>query len=213
MCDSLHPFESAGLGKAPFRYVGMEHKVGPVMMADGITQIGAPGQPMGTCDYCLNGIAFCFRIRSADGKEFTVGCDCVEKLYKDSNATASKLASDAVYQKIKRDKAAHDRKVRLAREAKRIAEGQQWAEANRTMLESIPTGKREGETLWNRYEWFMANAGNKGKQAIIKELQKAVTDKQTRRAYCENESIYGSTCGDEDCPHCFGIAGGNLYFQ
>lgn len=172
--ETLHPFESAGLGKAPFRYVGVEHKVGPVMLADGITQVGAPGQPMGTCDYCLQGIANCYRIRSADGKDFVVGCDCVEKLYKTSNVTATAIARDPVYKKIKRDKAAHNRKVRLAREATKITEGQAWAEANRETLQAIPHAKREGESQWDRYCWFMENAGNKGKLGIIAELKRAV---------------------------------------
>jgi hypothetical protein len=172
--DTLHPFESAGLGKAPFRYVGMEHKVGPVTLSDGITQVGAPGQPMGTCNYCLPGIANCYNIRSSDGKEFVVGCDCVEKLYKSSNIKATALAHDPVYQKIKRDKAAHDRKVRLTREAKKIAEGKAWAEANREALQALPSDKREGESQWDRYTWFMENAGNKGKIGIVAELKRMI---------------------------------------
>ncbi len=46
----MHPFESAGLGKAPFRFAGCESRIGPITLADSITQIGSPGQPMGTCD-------------------------------------------------------------------------------------------------------------------------------------------------------------------
>lgn len=67
-----HPFEKAGLGRAPFQFIGMSEKVY-------VACPGAPEQPAGTCDYCGNGIRYVFHIRSADGKEFGVGCDCVRK--------------------------------------------------------------------------------------------------------------------------------------
>lgn len=69
--ETIHTFEQAGLGKAPFRFVGMFEKRGPIPCPDG-TMIGAPGQPMGTCDFCGNGIAQCCQIESADGKIFVV---------------------------------------------------------------------------------------------------------------------------------------------
>lgn len=171
--DKLHPFEKAGLGKAPFKFVRMERKVGPVQLGNGFS-VGAPGQPMGTCNYCLQGISNCFSIRSADGKEFVVGCDCIEKLYADSNKTASQLAKDPVYQAVKTAKADHDRKVRHDREAKKIAEGLEWANAHAELLKSKKTGSkyRPDETEWDRLEWFMRNAGNKGKIDIFKELRK-----------------------------------------
>jgi hypothetical protein len=43
--------------------------------------VGAPGQPMGVCDYCGQGIKECFKIRAACGKRFEVGCDCVRRAY------------------------------------------------------------------------------------------------------------------------------------
>lgn len=75
----IHKFEMAGLGKAPFKFVGIEELRGPITLLGGI-QVGAPGQPMGSCDYCGNGIAICCRIRSSDGKEFVVGSTCVGKV-------------------------------------------------------------------------------------------------------------------------------------
>lgn len=81
MTEKIHKFEEAGLGKAPFQVVGVHEERGPkVTYIDGIRcESGAPGQPVGTCDYCGTGIADCYEIRSSDGKEFVVGSDCVAK--------------------------------------------------------------------------------------------------------------------------------------
>lgn len=78
----VHPFESAGLGIAPFRYLGCETRVGPLRYVErGVeVEVGRPGQPMGTCDLCGMGIKYCHLIKSSDGKSFVVGSDCVEKL-------------------------------------------------------------------------------------------------------------------------------------
>lgn len=75
MCtaQAIHAFELAGLGKAPFRCVGARE--------NWFTIPGCPEatKPGGTCDYCSTGIAYEYVIRSADGREFVVGCDCVLK--------------------------------------------------------------------------------------------------------------------------------------
>lgn len=73
-----HVFERAKLGKAPFRFVGIYEKRGPITLSDG-SQCGADGQPMGICEYCGRGIAICCQIVSADGKRFVVGSDCVAR--------------------------------------------------------------------------------------------------------------------------------------
>ena len=56
----MHIFEAAGLGKAPYTLIGQ---------ATGGTQ----------CDYCGTHLIHQFHLKSADGKTFVVGCDCVEK--------------------------------------------------------------------------------------------------------------------------------------
>jgi hypothetical protein len=81
MSDSIHCFEKAGLGKAPFRYVGMvaqEIQYGQRVIGhlNGVTFTTKPG---GTCDYCGTYIVNMFRIKSSDDKTFVVGCDCVLK--------------------------------------------------------------------------------------------------------------------------------------
>lgn len=69
---AVHVFERAGLGRAPFRFERFE--VSKYQACH-----GAPIQPGTSCDYCGTGIMNVFWIRSADAKEFKVGCDCVHK--------------------------------------------------------------------------------------------------------------------------------------
>lgn len=104
----IHKFEQAGLGLAPFSYVGMHEKVY-------VPCPGAPAQPAGTCQYCGNGIRYCCNIRSADGKEFIVGTDCVRKVYSVTNV--ARMESDV--QKLAREKR---QAAAAARKAKRQAE-------------------------------------------------------------------------------------------
>jgi hypothetical protein len=58
--STIHIFEAAGLGKAPFTYVGYYVK-------------------SGSCDYCGTAIINNFSVQSSDNKIFKVGCDCIEK--------------------------------------------------------------------------------------------------------------------------------------
>jgi len=58
--DRIHVFEKAGLGKAPFKYIGA-------------SQLGS------SCQFCGTGILYQFWVRSTDGKEFYVGSECIYK--------------------------------------------------------------------------------------------------------------------------------------
>jgi hypothetical protein len=66
----VHPFERAGLGKAPFRCTGMEKRTYQACP-------DAPIQPGASCDFCGTGIMYTYMIVSSDGRNFVVGCDCV----------------------------------------------------------------------------------------------------------------------------------------
>jgi len=68
-----HPFEKAGLGKAPFSCTGVSENVWD--NGDGTTKGG------GVCDYCGTGIRWEFWIKGsiAGARQFKVGCDCVAK--------------------------------------------------------------------------------------------------------------------------------------
>jgi hypothetical protein len=99
----VHAFEAAGLGKAPFRFVGVSES--SCTYPDGTTQA------TGTCDYCSNGIRYCCHIRSADGKEFVVGSDCVRKTGDTGLIKAYKCSPEA---------RAYQRKLAAARKAKKM---------------------------------------------------------------------------------------------
>lgn len=72
VAPTIHVFERAGLGKAPFTYIGWEKRTYQACP-------GAPIQPGATCDYCGTAICFVFLIDSADHRRFKVGSDCVAK--------------------------------------------------------------------------------------------------------------------------------------
>src|SRR5262245_4254165 len=82
LAATVHPFQRAGLGLAPFRFVGLDtciHKASH----------DAPAQPGTSCDYCSTGIMYVCHIESSDGKRFKVGCDCVRKLERHDNRMIS----------------------------------------------------------------------------------------------------------------------------
>lgn len=165
----MHVFDKAGLGVAPFRYIGVESKVGPIQLNDGTT-IGAPGQPMGCCDYCGTGIKDCYKVQSADGKTFVVGCDCVTKL-----AKADNVKYDATLYAIKQDAKKLATAKRHAREDAKLAKLEKEFSKFEGKAASLPHPVEyraaKGESLAAYVAWFKKNAGKTG---YTKALQVAV---------------------------------------
>lgn len=158
--ETIHPWETAGLGRAPFRCIGVEHRVGPIHQLDkngeptGLMS-GAPGQPMGTCDACGMGIADCYIIRSADRKIFVVGCDCVAKVGRDRAATP-----------LERDVRRHRLALEHAKDDKRIRAARERFPSVREALTAQPhpyKGQRDrGMTLADWCEFMLHRAGRSG---------------------------------------------------
>ena len=98
---NLHPWTKAGLGDAPFRFVGYYESRGPIRCDDG-SEVGAPGQPMGTCDYCGQGIAHVFVVESKDSKRSNVGQDCIRRL--GSDGTTLRAAAVRARRDVERTK-------------------------------------------------------------------------------------------------------------
>lgn len=157
--ETMHVFEKAGLGKAPFRLVNVYTKRGPIQLGNGLS-VGAPNQPMGSCDYCGTGIAECFEILSADGKRFVVGCDCVRK------------TGDAGLTKIV------DKKVKELKDAatdKRIAAAFEKWESNPDLRDSFGDENAFG-TQASYINFCFKNAGRSGKLKVARMIEKAIAD-------------------------------------
>lgn len=167
MVREVHPFEKAGLGRAPFRFIGVEVKIGPIMLDDGMTMVGSPGQPMGTCAYCGNGIAECCHIRDADGKTFIVGNVCVNKTADKPLISKVKLAM--------RKRNAEKRKAREAARIERMLETFAREDVKAVLATTdSPNAYRaaeRGETALCWAEFMVANAGNKGKIEVARKVE------------------------------------------
>jgi hypothetical protein len=171
--STVHPFERAGLGKAPFRYLGCRRLVGPLRFAqaDGtVLEVGAEGQPMGTCSFCSQGIAECHSVKSADGKRFTVGCDCIARIHGDER-TPLRSAAEAASRKL-RNAAAKAR-----RDAKATTEQVELAalladEAARAKLAALP-GPKFG-TMLEHAEFMATRAGATGRAKALKAVKAAL---------------------------------------
>jgi hypothetical protein len=152
MTNMIHKFEAAGLGKAPFRFVGCESKTYQACP-------GAPLQPGGSCDYCGTAITIHCHVVSADGRRFKVGSDCIAKV------------GDAG---LKRAVDAKKKEARKAREAARIAEGAGMLYdpelRERLEREPHPNGFK-GKTLLDWANWMLDHAGNRGKLAVARTIE------------------------------------------
>jgi hypothetical protein len=156
----IHPFEKAGLGKAPFRFVGMEEKV--ITHPDGTTQAG------GSCQYCSTGIRYLFNIKSADGHTFHVGSDCVAKTHAKGSPllTAVELATKKAKKVIAAQKL-----------TARIAQTRATLDANPSLLTDRPHPNSWrascGDTGRDYIEFLLRCGGAKGRGDACKIVEKA----------------------------------------
>jgi hypothetical protein len=99
--DKVHPFERAGLGVAPFKFVGWHESKFQA-------HPGAPVKAGSSCDYCPQAIMIVCVIEDAHGKRFKVGCDCARK------AGGAKLVA-----RVEKAMTEREREIRKARSEKR----------------------------------------------------------------------------------------------
>ncbi len=164
----VHVFEKAGLGKAPFQLVGIERKVGPIQIGPN-DFVGAPGQPMGSCDFCGNGIAECCVIQDSQGKKFIVGNVCVGKtgdyflIYKTRQAVRDL-----------RNELRHKREEKRILEAKEMMKNPEiWDLLSADPHPSAHLDWAKRLTLWDWVEWMMSHAGNSGMIRAAKVIEKS----------------------------------------
>jgi len=151
----MHPWEIAGHGKAPFRCIGVERRVGPIDLGNGMS-CGAPGQPMGTCDVCGQGIADCYLIRSADRKQFIVGCDCVRKTLEEYEDRT--LDREVRRYRLDLEHAKTDARIAAARERLPSVWGTLAAQPH-----PYDVQRERGLTMADFCTWMLAHAGRAGK--------------------------------------------------
>ena len=150
---TIHKFEIAGLGKAPFAVVGFEVRKFQACQ-------GAPIQPGASCRFCGRGIQNVFLIKSSDGKIFPVGSECVEKT-DDSWLTQS---VDKMKSRNRRE-SANAKCADLTARAKDALQ----SKAVRSALDAKPHPHgRAGATLLSYLEWCLTNAGRAGRTKAAK---------------------------------------------
>jgi len=154
----VHRWERAGRGKAPFRVVG-HYVAEPYQAVPG--DPNCPLLPGAACDVCGQAISGVFRIRSADGREFKVGEDCVLKASSDDR-------------NLRRDVNKVKTAARHAREGAKVEDvrGLLAREEVRAALAALPHPRewaaKQGRTLLDWAEWMMQNAGVRGKVEVGK---------------------------------------------
>lgn len=158
MAQIIHPFEAAGLGVAPFRFVGCTENVF-------VAHPGATPKAGGTCDYCSNGIRYEFHVQGADGRKFKVGCDCIRKV----SSPGEKLLT------------ASERAMRQAQKAAKraalLARGKAALDAmnaNETLFAGRPHPAVARWTYRSYLEFLLTKAGDKGMLNACKIVEAAV---------------------------------------
>lgn len=155
-----HVFEAAGLGLAPFRFVGVVEKV---------YVAGDEAKPGGVCAYCGTGIRYCCIVKSSDGKQFLVGSDCVEKTNDKGLVKSVKLSPEFLE---------HQRQLRKARAEKKYAEARELIATHYEWLAKMShphsfVNRETGAplTFLDYCEWMMENSGDKGKSTVVSAIK------------------------------------------
>lgn len=158
----IHPFEKAGLGTAPFRFVRHYRSVFQAIPGDP----SCPVQSGSSCDYCANGISEVYVVRSADDLEFKVGCDCIGRVAKEAATDADQklaAAADSARRKANRAKAHAKSAVVKERLEELLA-----TENVRDLLATQPHPKFCSKTLLDHADWMLTHSGAAGRAKLLK---------------------------------------------
>jgi hypothetical protein len=168
--NPIHPFERAGLGSAPFRCVGWYESKYQAIPGDP----SCPVQPGSSCDYCGQGIVNVFVIRSADGREFKVGCDCVARTARDCASTDVERDARRVLDQVNRLKT----KAANARKDAAIALAMAKLDANAAALDRDVELFGSQRNALEYLRWMFSRAGRTGKAKAAKLLDKLLAGSQ-----------------------------------
>lgn len=168
VCDAaIHQFERAGLGKAPYKYLGCEVRKYQACS-------DAPMQPGASCDYCGQGIMEVHLLLSSDGRRFKVGCDCIRK------------AGDAGLKAIvNREVSRMNAEKRHALAMAKAAEARVWVEDQTiaVLLAAEPHPSIPGKTFLDYCLWLLSNAGDKGRAQVHSWVKPYAEARQKERSH------------------------------
>lgn len=157
----VHKFQAAGLGLAPFRFVGFSVNV--ITYPDGTSKAG------GSCDYCGAGIANECQVMSADGKRFKVGTDCIAKVGDAGLLQAYKSSPE---------QRRHQAKLRQARAAVVTNELLAIIASSADQLRALPhsrgfTDRETGQPLTrlDQVNWYLNACGASGRAGFLKAIR------------------------------------------
>jgi hypothetical protein len=168
--EMIHKFEKAGLGKAPFRFVGVWSMPSKSLQDANPNAYNAaladhPDVPMiGTCNFCGMAITDHFLVKSSDGKLFAVGCECINKsgdtgLMRNVSAEKRKLDAD---KRHAREKSKLDTLQGLLQDEKVIAK-----------LSSLPHPKGwAGRSALDYVDWMTDHSGTSGRLRVLSYILK-----------------------------------------
>lgn len=165
----IHPFEAAGMGQAPFRFVGYERKAH-------VDYPGATPRPGSSCDYCGTAIMDVFMVRSADGREFKVGCDCIRKVYAEFDADIPVDARKAIA-RMQRQQREASRMAKFEKASVRRNATRETLAANPDWFVDQPHPFAGGnaffaeKTLRDYYEYLLQSGGVGGWDRVAKIIE------------------------------------------
>jgi hypothetical protein len=139
-----HEFERSGLGTAPFKFV----------------RVVRHPDVSGRCDYCGQSLRYDCIIRSADGREFTVGRKCVRK------AGDLGLAGDVEAEFARLEQEERAARIALSDELRKRPE---VAAALAARPHPFPAFAKDGKTLADWAE-FASSHGGERKQLEVANL-------------------------------------------
>ena len=150
-----HPFDH--LGQPPYAFIGVVEKIHyPCTDLDGNPDSRVPPVACGTCDHCGTCIRYAYKLKSSDGKQFEVGCDCILKADKEPKLVRI----------ITEERRKIERENRLKREEAKIADLTPQYEAIICVLEKSPHPNEyyagQGKTLADYYSFILRSCGNAG---------------------------------------------------
>lgn len=168
--QKVHQFELAGLGAAPYKFIGARENLF-------VAFVGAPPKPGGSCDYCGQGIRWEYWLQAADGRKFKVGCDCIMKTN----------SSKALIVAVKTERQKREAEQRKARAAVADAKARERIAAAKAKLPEVAAAWREqphpmagqggffaGKTLLDWAEWMLWNAGLTGQITVARKIEQAL---------------------------------------